>query len=297
MAAFPPGVYTALVTPFTPDGSSIDWDAYDRLLAEQLEAGITGLVPAGTTGESATLTDEEQRDLARHTVQVAKGRARVVVGTGSNNTKKSVQASRVALEAGADGVLLVTPYYSRPSQEGLFQHVKTIAEQIDAPIMLYNIPARSAVELEVPTLLRLLDACPNVVALKDASGGVRYCQELLQAAKERVLVLSGDDALTLPSMSVGAQGVVSVASNLYPRKVGEVVNLALEGRFSDALALHRRLYPLYRALFSEPSPQPIKAALAAANKMSAAVRSPLIEAGAACRAELAQVVRALEAAS
>jgi 4-hydroxy-tetrahydrodipicolinate synthase len=296
MAALPKGAYTALVTPFTPDGSSIDWGAFDALVETQLEGKIAGLVPCGTTGENPTLSDAERRELARRTVALAKGKAAVIVGTGSNSTKKSIEASRAALEAGADGVMLVTPYYNKPSQEGLFQHVELVARAVSCPIVLYNIPARAAAELSVETVLRILDACPNVVALKDASGGVLYCQELLQKAEGRVMVLSGDDPLTVPLMSVGAEGVISVTSNLYPRAVSEVVEDMLAGRFQEARRKSARLYPVHRALFSEPSPQPIKAALALKSRMSASVRLPLVEAGAACRRLLSDVIDAYEAA-
>lgn len=296
MAALPKGAYTALVTPFTADGSSIDWAAFDALVASQIEGNIAGLVPCGTTGESPTLSDAEQRELARRSVALAKGKAAVVVGTGSNNTKKTIEASKAALEAGADGVMLIMPYYSKPSQAGLFQHIEQVARQVTCPIVLYNIPGRTSVDLSVETLLRVLDACPNVVGLKDASGNVLYCQELLQKAADRILVLSGDDPLTLPLMSVGAEGVISVTSNLYPSAVSEIVADALAGRFREARAKNARLYPVHRALFSEPSPQPIKAALALKNQMSAAVRLPLVEASASCRELLSKVIRAYEAA-
>jgi 4-hydroxy-tetrahydrodipicolinate synthase len=295
MVSLPPGTYTALVTPFTADGSSIDWSAYEKLIAAQLAGGIAGLVPCGTTGESPTLSEAEQRELAKRTVELAKGRAKVVVGTGSNNTKKTIEASRAAFEAGVDAVMLVMPYYSKPSQEGLYRHVVSIAEAVSGPVMLYNIPGRSSVELTVETLLRILDARPNVVALKDASGGVLYCQDLLQRAKGRILVLSGDDSLTVPHMSVGAEGVISVTSNLYPRAVSEVVEDALAQRFQDAARKHARLYPLHRGLFIEPSPQPIKAALAHKGLMNLAVRSPLVEAGPECRQHLAELIARYEA--
>jgi 4-hydroxy-tetrahydrodipicolinate synthase len=284
MASLPPGAYTALVTPFTPDATSIDWSAFERLVQGQLDGKVVGVVPCGTTGESPTLTEAEQQELTRRTVELVKGRAKVVAGTGSNSTKKTIDASKAALEAGADAVMLMMPYYNKPSQEGLFRHVAAVANAVRADVMLYNIPGRTSVELAVDTLLRILDACPNVVALKDASGGVLYCQELLQKAGSRILVLSGDDPLTLPLMSVGARGVVSVTSNLYPREVSELVEDALDGRYADAEAKNRRLFPLNRALFSEPSPQPIKAALALKGRMSAALRLPMIEASDECRA-------------
>jgi 4-hydroxy-tetrahydrodipicolinate synthase len=291
------GVHTALVTPFSADGGSIDFEAFEKLLQQQLDGGVTGLVPCGTTGESATLSDIEQRELIAATARAAGGRAVVVAGTGSNNTKKSIEASRAAVEAGADGVMLVMPYYTKPSQEGLFQHIVHVAKAVSCPIVLYNIPGRSHVELTVDTLLRVLDACPNVLALKDASGNVLFCQELLaRAGTERIVVLSGDDPLTLPLMAVGAQGVISVTSNLYPHKVAEVVTDAAAGRWRDAERKNRALFRLHRALFTEPNPAPIKAALSAKGVLNASVRLPLVEASASCRALLAELMSACEAA-
>ncbi|HET9959835.1 MAG TPA: 4-hydroxy-tetrahydrodipicolinate synthase [Polyangiaceae bacterium] len=296
MTALPPGAYTALVTPFTPDGSSIDWAAFENLVASQIEGHIAGVVPCGTTGESATLSEAEQRDLIRRTVELARGRTKVVAGTGSNNTKKSIEASRAAVEAGVDGVMLVNPYYTKPSQEGLYQHFVSIARSVPCPVMLYNIPGRCSVELAVPTLLRILDACPNVVALKDASGGVSYCQDLLQQAYGRIRVFSGDDPLTVPMMSVGAEGVISVTSNLYPAQVSDLVSEMLAQRWQEAQRKDRRLLPIHRALFSEPSPQPIKAALSLKGRMNAAVRLPLVVASDACKERLSAVMSAFEAA-
>lgn len=289
------GAYTALVTPFSADGTSVDYAAYEKLLAHQLEGRISGLVPCGTTGEAPTLTDTEQLELVKRTVLAAKGKAQVIVGTGSNNTKKTIEASRNAFEAGADAVMVVTPYYNKPSQEGLFQHIKHVADGVPGPIILYNIPGRSSVDLSVETLLRILDACPRVVGIKDASGNVLYCQELLARAGDRVAVLSGDDALTLPMMSVGAKGVISVTSNLYPRQVGEVVADVLAGRIDAARRKHLALWPVHRAMFQEPNPSPIKAALEIAGITTSAVRLPLVPASAACKKHLAETLSAYEA--
>jgi 4-hydroxy-tetrahydrodipicolinate synthase len=289
------GVYTALVTPFSADGSSIDFEAYEKLLAQQLEGGVSGLVPCGTTGESPTLTDAEQLELIGRTVRIAKGRVPVLAGTGSNNTKKSIEASKAAFEAGADGVMIVTPYYNKPSQEGLFRHITEIAKAVSGPVVVYNIPGRSIVDLTVDTLLRILDACPNVVGIKDASGNSLFVQELMVKARGRIVDLSGDDPLALPMMAVGARGVISVTSNLYPRQVSEVVADALAGKWADAERKNSALYPLHRALFSEPSPAPIKAALAMRGIMLPAVRLPMIEATQACKDTLARVIADYEA--
>lgn len=289
------GVYTALVTPFSADGSSIDFEAYEKLLAQQIEGGISGLVPVGTTGESPTLSDAEQRELIARTVKLANGRVPVLAGTGSFNTKKSIEASKAAFEAGADGVMIVMPYYSKPSQEGLFRHVTEIAKAVSGPVVVYNVPGRHIVDLSVDTLLRILDACPNVVGIKDASGNVLFCQELLGKARGRVVDLSGDDPLTLPMMAVGAQGVISVTSNLYPRQVGEVVADVLAGKWADAERKNSALYPLHRALFSEPSPAPIKAALSFKGLSRTTVRLPLVEATQACKDKLAELMKSYEA--
>jgi 4-hydroxy-tetrahydrodipicolinate synthase len=290
------GVYTALVTPFTPDGSSIDFGAYEKLLAHQIEGGVSGLVPCGTTGESPTLSDAEQRDLIARTVRFAKGRVPVLAGTGSNSTKKSIEASKAAFEAGADGVMVVVPYYNKPSQEGLFRHVTEIAKAVSGPVVVYNIPGRSIVDLSVDTLLRIVDACPNVVGIKDASGNAFFVQELQSKARGRVADLSGDDPLALPMMAVGARGVISVTSNLYPRQVGEVVADALAGKWADAERKSSLLYPLHRALFMEPSPAPIKAALSLKGMMNPSVRLPIVEATDECRSLLARLIASYEAA-
>jgi 4-hydroxy-tetrahydrodipicolinate synthase len=289
------GAYTALVTPFTADGSAVDWEAYDKLLEHQLGGRISGLVPCGTTGEAPTLSESEHHEVVARTVRVTKQRAQVLVGTGSNNTKKTIELSRAAFESGADAVMVVMPYYSKPSQEGLFQHVKLVAEAVPGPIVLYNIPGRSVADLSVDTLLRVLDACPNVIGLKDASGNVIYCQELLTRGGTRCAVLSGDDALTLPMMSVGARGVISVTSNVYPKAVTELVEDALAGRLEAARNKQLALYPVHRAMFNEPNPAPVKAALALRGLTTDAVRPPLVAATEACRKLVESALRTFEA--
>jgi len=289
------GGYTALVTPFSSDGSQIDWPAYERLVESQLTGGISGLVPCGTTGEAPTLSDQEQRQLVERTVELAQGKASVVAGTGSNSTKKTIEASAAALEAGADGVMIVMPYYNKPSQEGMVRHVELVAKAVQAPIVLYNIPGRTGVELSVESVLRILEASDNVVAIKDATGNVLHCQELVRRAGDRITVLSGDDILTIPLMSVGAKGVISVTSNVYPRQVAECVAAALAGRWEEARHKHLALLPVHAALFMEPNPQPTKAALARKGRMQASVRAPLVEASEPCKKKLAEVLSAYEA--
>lgn len=286
------GAFTAVVTPFNDDLSEIDWTAFDRLIEGQLAGGISGIVPCGTTGEAPTLSDSEQRELVKRTASLAKGKAHIFAGTGSNNTKKTIDASKAALEAGADGVMIVMPYYNKPSQEGLVRHVQAVAKEVGgAPIILYNIPGRTGVELTVESTLKLLDSSPNVVGIKDATGNVMWCQELLRRAATRVTLLSGDDPLTLPMMVVGAKGVISVTSNLLPKEVSEVCADALAGRWEEAKRKHLALLPVHRAMFVEPNPQPVKAALALEGRMKPGVRLPLVEASAGCREAVA---RALE---
>ncbi len=289
------GAYTALVTPFSQDGSEVDFTAYEKHLELQIAAGISGLVPCGTTGEVPNLSDAEQRELIARTKKVARGRAVVLAGTGSNNTKKSIEGAKAAVEAGADAVMIVMPYYSKPTQEGLFQHVRAIANSVSAPIVLYNIPGRSAVELSVDSTLRVLDACPNVIGFKDATGNVLHCQELFLRAKRPIYVLSGDDALTVPMMSVGATGVISVTSNVYPKQVTEMVADALAGRFVLAGKKQVALFAVNKAMFSEASPAPAKGALSLKGQMNASVRLPIVEATPECRARLSAVMAEYEA--
>jgi 4-hydroxy-tetrahydrodipicolinate synthase len=289
------GAYTALVTPFTADGSEVDFVAFEKHVEAQIAGGIAGLVPCGTTGEAPTLTDGEQRELILRSKRIARGRAVVLAGTGSNNTKKSIESAKAAIEAGADAVMVVMPYYSKPTQEGLVQHVCAIAKATPAPIVLYNIPGRSVVELSVDSTLRVLDACSNVVAVKDATGNVLYCQELFSRVKRPISILSGDDALTVPMMSVGATGVISVTSNVYPKEISDMVKDALFGRVIEAGKKHVKLFAVHKAMFSEASPSPVKAALELKGRMNAGVRLPLVEASAECRARLSAAMAEYEA--
>lgn len=289
------GAYTALVTPFSADGSEIDLVAFERHIEAQLAGGVTGLVPCGTTGEGPTLSPAEQQALIARSKKLAHGRAFVLAGTGSNDTKKSIDSAQAAVAAGADGVMVVMPYYSKPTQEGLFQHISAIARAVSVPVVLYNIPGRSAVELSVDSSLRVLDACPNVVGFKDATGNVLYCQELLLRAKRRISIMSGDDALTVPMMSVGATGVISVTSNVYPKQVSALVNDALAGRVALAGKQQVALFAVHKAMFAEASPAPAKAALAQKGQMHASVRLPIVEATAECRARLSAVMAEYEA--
>lgn len=284
------GTFTALVTPFTTDGDSVDIAALDALVEAQIAGGVSGLVPCGTTGESPTLTEEEQLTVIKRTVAVAAGRVPVLAGAGSFSTKKTVAASRAAAAAGADGVMIVMPYYSKPSQAGLFEHAVTVARAVSCPVVLYNVPGRTVVDLGADTTARICEAAPNVVGLKDASGNVLRCQELTRRLGDRLTVMCGDDALTVAMMSVGARGVISVTSNVRPREVSEVTRLALAGEWTAARTAHLALLELHAAMFAEPSPAPAKAALAGMGKINPAVRLPLSPASEDLRRTLAELL-------
>ena len=286
------GAITALATPFR--GKDISFGDIKRLVEHQIRGGIDGIVPVGTTGESPTLTPEEHMDVVRAAIEFARGRVPVIAGTGSNSTAEALEFTRLSDEAGADAVLVVTPYYNKPNQEGLFRHYAAIAEATDLPIILYSIPSRCAVEIGVPLLERLRSRYAHVRWIKEAGGSVDRVDQMKRALGDDITVLSGDDALTLAFMSSGAEGVISVASNLVPGEVSRMVRLARTNDFAGAAKLHRRLYPLFKALFIEPSPAPIKAALARARVIgSDAVRLPLCPVTPATRAALAKAMSGL----
>ncbi|MBA4138768.1 MAG: 4-hydroxy-tetrahydrodipicolinate synthase [Opitutus sp.] len=268
------GTITALVTPFRAD--AVAYDDLGRLVNFQIKSGVNGIVPVGTTGESPTLDHEEHLDVIRATIEAARGRVPVIAGTGSNSTKEAIHLTTESHKAGADAMLVVAPYYNRPTQEGIFQYFCAVAEATDKPVILYSIPGRCGVEISVGVVERLRARYPHVNHIKEAGGTVDRVDQILQACGNSVTVLSGDDSLTLPFMSVGAKGVISVASNLYPREVTKLVNLALAGDYAKARALHRRLYPVFKTIFIESNPVPIKAAMTRAGLIgSDEVRSPL----------------------
>ena len=288
------GAITALATPF--HGKDVSFADLKRLVEQQIKGGIDGIVPVGTTGESPTLTSEEHMDVIRATIEFARGRIPVIAGTGSNSTAEALEYTKAADEAGADAVLVVTPYYNKPSQEGLFRHYSAIADATDLPIVLYSIPSRCNVEIGVPLLERLRSRHRNIAWIKEAGGSVDRVDQIKQALGSSMTVLSGDDALTLAFIASGAEGVISVASNLVPAEISKMVHLALSNDFAKASKIHARLYPLFKALFLEPSPAPIKAALARAGWIgSAEVRLPLAEMSPAGRSVLLRALRALEA--
>src|SRR3954470_1052479 len=254
------GTITALATPFR-DGQ-VSYDDLKKLVTHQIKNGINGLVPVGTTGESPTLSYDEHMDVIRFVVAEARGRVPVIAGTGSNSTHEAIELTKLSHEAKADAMLVVAPYYNKPSQEGLFRHFAEIAETTDKPIILYSIPGRCGIEISVNVVERLRAKYKHVAWVKEAGGSVDRVDQLKQALGRDITVLSGDDSLTLPFMALGAEGVISVASNLYVREVTKLVHLGLEGDFAKALQLHRKYYPTFKAIFIESNPSPIKFALA-----------------------------------
>src|SRR5436309_14745503 len=269
------GTYTALVTPFQDGG--IDASGFETLIETQIAAGITGIVAIGTTGESPTLSHDEREQVIRVAVAKANKRCLVLAGTGSNATQHAIDDTKLAEKLGVDAALLVAPYYNKPSQEGLFRHFKAIADATSLPIMLYNIPGRCGVDIAPETVARLAKECRNIVTIKEASGSVERVSELRARLAESFTILSGDDSLTLPFMSVGAVGVVSVASNLFPAEICALVRAYECGDGKLALNLHRKMFPLFKDLFIEPNPVPVKTALGWRGAMSGEVRLPLCE--------------------
>lgn len=286
------GTFTALVTPFR--NGAVDFAALDKLIEAQIAGGVTGLVAVGTTGESPTLTHDEKHEIVERTIKSAKGRCQVIAGAGTNSTRDSIEATKFAEKVGANGALLIAPYYNKPSQEGLFRHFKAIADATELPIMLYNIPGRCSVDVLPETVVRLAESCGNIVSIKEASGSVDRVSELRQRLPETFTILSGDDALTLPFMSVGAVGVVSVATHLFPAEICDLVRVAQSGDFKSAQAVQRKLLPIFKDLFIEPNPVPVKTALAWRGAISFEVRLPLCEMTEANQARLRKTLEAVE---
>jgi len=270
------GTHTAIVTPFKDDAArTIDWEAYERIVAAQLAGGVEGIVPCGTTGESPALDHEEQLALVERTVKLAGGKAVVTAGTGSNSTRAAIALSQAAERAGADAVMVVVPYYNKPTQDGLYEHFVAVAASVKCPVVVYNVPGRTGIDLAAATLARIAEAAPNVVATKEATGNVLRCQEIARTLGDRMLILSGDDGLTLPMVAVGARGVISVTSNVYPAEVTRATRLALEGKYAEARRAHFALLPVHEVMFVEANPGPAKAALARKKMCTDVVRGPL----------------------
>lgn len=282
-------VLTAMVTPFDAAGG-LDREGAARLARHLVENGSDALVVAGTTGESPTLSEQEKLELLAAVREAVGGRVPVIMGTGSNNTAGSISLTRAAAQAGADGVMLVVPYYNKPSQEGLYRHFRAIAESTELPVMLYNVPSRTSRNLEPETCARLARDLPNVVAIKEASGDLDQVTKLLSLLPADVAVYSGDDSLTLPMVAVGCAGVVSVASHVAGGMLQEMLAAFFTGRTAEAASLHRKLFPLCKALFVTSNPVPVKAALSMLGLPAGGVRLPLVEATPAEREVIRQAL-------
>jgi 4-hydroxy-tetrahydrodipicolinate synthase len=269
------GTYTAIVTPFK--NGQVDEAALERLIRFQIKGGVDGIVPVGTTGESPTLDYDEHLRVIELSVKIAAGKIKVMAGTGANATKEAIYLTRKAEELGADGSLQVAPYYNKPSQEGLFQHFHAIARATKLPIVLYSIPGRCGIEIGLDTIDRLAHDSINIVGIKEAGGSADRVSQIRQRMGDKFTILSGDDSLTLPFMSVGAQGVISVASNIIPKEVSRMVEAFAKGKLDLAQKLHARFYSVFKDLFIETNPVPVKAALAMMGMMDEEYRLPLVK--------------------
>jgi 4-hydroxy-tetrahydrodipicolinate synthase len=270
------GVFTAIVTPFNED-ESVNEDTLRNLIDFNLSNGVTGIVPCGTTGESPTLTHDEHDRVIELTVQHVNGRTPVIGGTGSNSTREAIRLSQHAEEVGVDALLLVNPYYNKPTQEGLYRHFKAIADSVNIPCIVYNIKGRTGVNVETSTLLRLIEDCDNIVGVKEASGDMNQIREVINCTPDYFSVLSGDDNIALDVVRAGGQGVVSVASNIIPAQMAEMIRLGLQGNFAEADMLNRHFAPLFTAEFVETNPIPIKYMLHRAGMCQEIYRLPMCE--------------------
>jgi len=270
------GVFTAIITPFKEDGS-LDEECLKKLIDFNIENGVSGIVPCGTTGESPTLNHDEHDRVIELTVQHINKRVPVIAGTGSNSTAEAIRLSKHAEEAGADGLLIVNPYYNKPTQEGLYRHFKAVADAVKIPVVVYNIKGRTGVNVETATLMRIVKDCSNVVAVKEASGDINQMKDVIAQRPKGFSVLSGDDNITLELIKAGGNGVVSVASNLVPDRMVAMVKAALDGNFEEAEKLNNELTPLFDVEFIETNPIPIKAALAMKGMIKEVYRLPMCE--------------------
>ena len=280
------GAYTAIVTPFTKD-NRVDYGKLKELIELQIQGGMDGIVPVGTTGESPTLDNEEHKKVIETAVETCRGRIKVIAGTGANSTSEALELTGFALRVGADGTLQVSPYYNKPNQEGLYRHFSTIAD-LGLPVILYNIPGRCGVEIALDTVARLAQH-PNIKAVKEAAGSVPRVSQILALCD--LCVLSGDDPLTLPMMAVGAKGVISVAGNLAPKSVADLVHAALAGRWEEAQRLHQTYFQLFSDIFLDTNPIPVKAALAMMGRIEETYRLPLCAMSPALKNRLAETLR------
>lgn len=280
---------TAMVTPFN-EKDEIDLESTTRLVHFLIENGTDGLVVSGTTGESPTLTTEEKLALIEHVVKEAKGKATVIAGTGSNNTKSSIELTKEAERLGVDGIMLVAPYYNRPDQQGLYEHFKKIAQATSLPVMIYNIPSRSSVNIQAETMIKL-SHIDNIVCAKEASGDLDQMSTIIENTSDGFKLYSGDDSLTLPILSIGGCGVVSVASHIIGNEMQEMINAFNKGETKKAASIHRSILPVIKALFGHPSPTPVKAALALQGIETGPVRLPLVSLTDEQKASLNEVIQ------
>ena len=266
------GAMVALVTPFK--NGKVDKGGLKKLVEFQIKNGTDGIIPCGTTGESATLSHKEHTEVIELVVEAADRRVPVIAGTGSNSTQEALKLTKHAKRAGADGALLITPYYNKPTQEGLYQHYRMIAEEVDIPIVLYNIPGRTGVNL-LPQTVASLSQIKNIIAIKEATGDLKQVSEILHLCGDKMTVISGDDFTTLPTIAAGGKGVISVTSNIVPRDIADITQACLAGALDRARELNKRLWPLHQAMFLETSPIPVKTALFIMGMISAELRLPL----------------------
>ncbi|MFZ4768183.1 MAG: 4-hydroxy-tetrahydrodipicolinate synthase [Roseimicrobium sp.] len=286
------GIHTAIITPFL--NGKLDEEALRKLVDFQFDHGVSGIVPCGTTGEAPTLSYEEHDEVIKLAIQFAKGRGIVMAGTGSNSTREAIELTQQAEAAGAQAALLVAPYYNKPTPEGLYRHFKAIAENTGLPLMLYSISGRCGIEIGLDVVGRLVDSCPNIRAMKEAEGKPDRVSQMKSLLPPDFEILSGDDSLTLPFMSVGAVGVVSVAGNLIPREMSQLVQHAHRGQWAEAQALHAKFNPLFSAFLKlSTNPIPIKTAMALAGHCTGELRLPLCEMNAAQTAELKSTMERL----
>jgi len=283
------GLYTALVTPFR--GDSIDYDALEKIIEHQIKGGVDGVVPAGTTGESPTLSFDEHKELIRQTVKMVNGRVKVVAGTGANSTREAICLSKSAEDAGANGILSVNPYYNKPTQEGLILHFEAIANSISIPVILYNIPGRTAVNFMPESVASLLERVDNITAIKEATGDLAQMMRVHELCGDRLTLLSGDDNLLLPLLSIGGKGIISVLSNLFPADLKAVIDNFNNNDIIKSREAFYKILPLCRAMFLETNPIPIKSAMAMAGYCSSDMRLPMVPLGPANKEVLAEALK------
>ncbi len=291
MAKLIKGTGTALATPFTASGE-VDYDSFKRLIELQLAGGVEMLIPLGSTGENPTISDEERTKILRTVVEYVEGRAFVIAGTGTNDTRSTVENSREAKKLGADAVLVTTPYYNKPTPEGLFEHFRQVAD-VGLPVVMYNVPGRTGSNMTAETTLRCAEI-PNIAAIKEASADMAQCMQIIHHAPNNFCLLSGEDNLTLPLIAVGASGVISVTSNVVPGEFARMVRFALQGHYEEAKAIHYELFDLMKVMFVETNPQPVKSALAMMGIIKEHYRLPLVKMRPESRRKVKEVLEQLD---